>query len=546
MRLEQLPFRSWRSLWRGAIVVIVMLAIWLLVSLVVAYRLTCRGRPRFDEPTPRPAWGQVEGHRIKTSDGEEIGAWFVDNRDNTPSVLLLHGNNGNRRNSLRRAEMLASQGYAVLMISLRAHGDSTGKYNDIGFGARHDVWAAVEFLKARRTNRPVIIIGNSMGSAAAIFAAGTLGHQVAGYILESPYQDLKVAVWNRTDNSLWPGLSHAAYLGLRVVGPLFVPHMDEISPLKAIIGIPDDVPVLILAGDADRHARPEEAQALYQKVATHGKLLFFRGAGHGDLFGSAPELYSTTVLEFCRQVSKRSMLGGSRSSVAPVQRLGAAIQRLVRLEPDLDRCGVIRRKLETEEPPTEFSDHHQRGAAAAERVEDDFSGLRASADDPAQDLLGHLAAMPASALLECSADVWHIPGISFLADGTRISPSLKVKRLGSLTKCVATGEFPGAMDPKRIVLNHPASQRKSQLVTKQDLELGGKLVADRQPERAAWLEDTHDLTAPGQAPVKVGLGVASVVVDIVIIADVKGRVGENQVDCPGFDPGKEFLTVTGI
>jgi uncharacterized protein len=257
MRLEQLPFRSWRSLWRGAIVVIVMLAIWLLVSLVVAYRLTCRGRPRFDEPTPRPAWGRVEGHRIKTSDGEEIGAWFVDNRDNTPSVLLLHGNNGNRRNSLRRAEMLASQGYAVLMISLRAHGDSTGKYNDIGFGARHDVWAAVEFLKARRTNRPVIIIGNSMGSAAAIFAAGTLGHQVAGYILESPYQDLKVAVWNRTDNSLWPGLSHAAYLGLRVVGPLFVPHMDEISPLKAIIGIPDDVPVLILAGATPALKRPK-------------------------------------------------------------------------------------------------------------------------------------------------------------------------------------------------------------------------------------------------------------------------------------------------
>ena len=112
-------------------------------------------------------------------------------------------------------------------------------------------------------------------------------------------------MWNRTDNpTLWPGLSHAAYLGLRVVGPLFVPHLDEISPLKAITGIPDDVPVLILSGSTDRLARPEEAQALYCKVATHGRLVHFPGAGHGNLYGSAPALYSRTVLEFCRQVSK--------------------------------------------------------------------------------------------------------------------------------------------------------------------------------------------------------------------------------------------------
>jgi len=32
------------------------------------------------------------------------------------------------------------------MISLRAHGDSTGDFNDVGYSARHDVVVAVEFL----------------------------------------------------------------------------------------------------------------------------------------------------------------------------------------------------------------------------------------------------------------------------------------------------------------------------------------------------------------------------------------------------------------
>ena len=43
-------------------------------------------------------------------------------------------------------QFLASHGYAALMVTLRAHGDSTGEYNDIGWGARADVWAAVDFL----------------------------------------------------------------------------------------------------------------------------------------------------------------------------------------------------------------------------------------------------------------------------------------------------------------------------------------------------------------------------------------------------------------
>ena len=166
------------------------------------------------------------------------------------------------------------------------------------------------FLSNTGLARPVIVSGNSLGSAAAIFAAGELGHRVHGYILESPYQDLKVAVWNRTDVNLPPVLSHAAYTGLRVVAPLFLPHLDQISPLKAIRGIPQDVPVLIMAGDADRLARPAEAQAIFREVATHSKLVLFPGAGHGDLFGSDRDLYTRTVLESSIVVGFRTIALG--------------------------------------------------------------------------------------------------------------------------------------------------------------------------------------------------------------------------------------------
>jgi uncharacterized protein len=92
---------------------------------------------------------------------------------------------------------------------------------------------------------------------------------------------------------------------LKSVSPLFLPHLDEISPLRAIAGIPGDVPVLILAGEADPLARPEEARALHRRIATHSRLVLVPDARHGDLCAAAPELYSRTVLEFCRAVRSR-------------------------------------------------------------------------------------------------------------------------------------------------------------------------------------------------------------------------------------------------
>ena len=260
MRLPVIRLReiSRRRLVRRLVVTwAIVLVVWLAISSLVAYKLTHRLSARADEVAPTPAWAKIESHRLTTKDGEDIGAWFIDSPDDAASVLVIHGHKGQRGNSLSRAELFASRGMAVLMITLRAHGDSTGEFDDVGFGARHDVVAGVRFLESRRPGRPVIVVGSSMGAAAAVFAARELGNRVGGYILESPYQDLRTAVWNRVEVALPPVLDLAAYAGLNLVAPVFLPHIDEISPLKAIAGIPDDVPVLILAGSGDHLARPK-------------------------------------------------------------------------------------------------------------------------------------------------------------------------------------------------------------------------------------------------------------------------------------------------
>ncbi len=297
---------TWRRLKLGLLALGVLLTLWLLASLAVAYRLTRRSQPQFPEPVPVTDWGKFEPHRLKTSDGQEIGAWLVVGSGDAPSVFLIHGIGASRSACLSRAKMLVTQGCWVLMISLRAHGDSTGEFNDMGFSARHDVVAAVELLERQRPGKPIVVHGLSMGGAAAVFASTELAHRVQGYILESPYRNLNVAVRHRTENALPPLLDRLAYLGLLVVSPLVLPDLEKTSPVEAISGVPPDVPVLILAGGEDPVARPDEAHAIFDRVRSHGRLVLFEHAGHMNFPETYPDLYQRSVLGFLREIKQET------------------------------------------------------------------------------------------------------------------------------------------------------------------------------------------------------------------------------------------------
>jgi uncharacterized protein len=274
--------------------------LWLLVSLLFVWKLTRRPHTPFAEPAPNLAWGSFEEHRLHTADGVTLGAWLLRGPPDGPSVLVLHGNRGCRRDGLPAAEFYAERGCSVLLVSLRAHGDSSGAVNDFGYSARRDVVGAVSFLERERPGRPIIVNGTSMGAAAAIFAAGDLGERVHGYVLESPYCDLHRAVRNRTSLYLPPVLDRIAYAGVVLVGPLVLPDADRISPLDHVGNIPPSVPVLFLSGTKDGRATPAEAEELCGRIAGHGRLALFEGAGHGCLIRDDPQRYQEVVTELLR------------------------------------------------------------------------------------------------------------------------------------------------------------------------------------------------------------------------------------------------------
>ena len=68
------------------------------------------------------------------------------------------------------------------------------------------------------------------------------------------------------------------------------------------------------------------------------------------------------------------------------------------------------------------------------------------------------------------------------------------------------------------------------LLLEHDLQLGRIFVADGQPEGAVGLEHADHFGGPLAAPVQVVIAFELVVVDVVVVADVEGRIGKGQID----------------
>lgn len=309
---QKKPRRRRRWLKRLLVLAVLGVVLWLGSSYAVAYRLTRRPHPLAPEPVPALPWAaDVRAFRLATTDHQDLGAWFVPgpaDRPDRPAVLLLHGNGARRGACVAEAELLHDAGSPVLMVTHRAHGDSTGDVNDIGFSARRDVVAAVEWLEQNQPGRPVVLWGQSLGAAAGLFAVEELGSRVRGYVLECPYRDLRTAVRNRLDNHLPPVLDRVADAGLSLMAPLVLPDIDRISPLEASANVPPGTPVLILAGGNDTRARPDEARAIAERIGPRADFVLIEKGGHLELLKADPERCRRAVLDLLERCQSR---GGS-------------------------------------------------------------------------------------------------------------------------------------------------------------------------------------------------------------------------------------------
>jgi alpha-beta hydrolase superfamily lysophospholipase len=299
----------------AVMLLLVTFGTWMLSGAVAGWALSRRPRPLFEEPVPRALSGAL-AERLQTSDGERLGAWFLAPSAGNPTVILLHGIADSRSGSIGVMRSLRQKGFGTLAVSQRAHGDSSGDTCDVGWSGRNDVIAAVSFVEQHAPGSPIVVFGVSMGAAASIFAAKALDHRVAGYILESPYADLDVAVRIRIEPMVSKPFDWFALNALRVWAPFFVhERLSTISPANHLADIPADIPVLVLAGGADSLAPLEDIEAMVKTSGSHVRLSVFPEAEHVQLASRYPDRYGVELETFLQSVSNGSGPGPGNGPV---------------------------------------------------------------------------------------------------------------------------------------------------------------------------------------------------------------------------------------
>jgi alpha-beta hydrolase superfamily lysophospholipase len=243
---------------------------------------------------PPPLDLSAEPVTLESAPGETISGWFARGSPGSGAVLLLHGVRSDRRQMLARARFLHNAGYAVLLIDLPAHGESSGAHITFGFREAEGVRASLQFLNKTLPNEKTAVIGVSLGAASIVLADVT--PVPSAVVLESMYPTIDEAVADRLrlrfgspGAALAPLLVSQLPIRLGITSSQLRP-IDHVSSLHA--------PVLVASGTEDLHTTVAESKRIFEAAVQPKDLWLVEGAGHVDLYHFSPTAYESKVFGF--------------------------------------------------------------------------------------------------------------------------------------------------------------------------------------------------------------------------------------------------------
>jgi pimeloyl-ACP methyl ester carboxylesterase len=226
----------------------------------------------FPDPSAVPPAGDViDGARdvtLRTSDGLELGAWFIPARsasDTQLAVLVAPGNGGNRSGRAGLANELSRRGLAVLLMDYRGYGGNPGSPTEDGL-AKDALAAARALGDLGYPAAQTIYFGESLGSA--VVAALQARRPPAGVALRSPFPELADV-----------GAHHYPWLPVRL---LLKDRFRTVEHLSR-----SEVPVTVIYGDRDSVVPPEQSARVADEATDLVERVVLRGADHNDrvMFG---------------------------------------------------------------------------------------------------------------------------------------------------------------------------------------------------------------------------------------------------------------------
>jgi pimeloyl-ACP methyl ester carboxylesterase len=239
----------------------------------------------------------------------KLAAWTVEARtpETRGTVILLHGIRMDRRFLSPLAAVLSEAGYRTLLLDLRGHGASTGRYLTYGRDEARDVSQVLDAFEADGTALgPVAVFGFSYGAVVALEVLAR-DPRVLTAIAVSPFASLREVVRDYQANYLPPPLSWLpdAWFQAALDDAARISNFDPdpAGPERAISR--GSAPVLLLHGDADRQVQLRHSQRLQGIAGARARLVIVRGGTHEGMLGQ-PSVRAETLAWLGAQLTESS------------------------------------------------------------------------------------------------------------------------------------------------------------------------------------------------------------------------------------------------
>jgi pimeloyl-ACP methyl ester carboxylesterase len=213
--------------------------------------------------TPASVGLEYETVEVLSTDGIRLRSWWVPSQDSSKAAVLVPGWGGYKfeEHLLQTLPVYHDAGYSLLVLDLRAQGESDGKRRTLGYREVRDVRGALAWLRRQGyALDQVVLHGWSMGGATVLRAAPGTG--VAAVVEEAAYGDLPLLL-----RSMLPEFVRFGRLlepAILLVGKLFpdFEYHDVVPKREAALLSAEGVPLFIIHSADDEVVPYEQARIL--------------------------------------------------------------------------------------------------------------------------------------------------------------------------------------------------------------------------------------------------------------------------------------------
>ena len=244
---------------------------------------------------------------FKTKDGLSLSAYFISRNKVKANLLLCHAYRGTKESMSHFIDMFSE--FNILLFDFRAHGKSHGRLITFGCHEYKDVIAAAEFLSnnsagsnnAFKKRLPLIILGCSMGGAAAIKALEIEPNLCDALVTDSSFSSLSDVIYNAF--SAVVGLPCYPFVPVLCKILNFVAKCDvnQMLPIKSVKKI--NKPIFYIHSCVDRIVDPNDSILMYaNSLNKKAKLWIAPECKHPSISKKYFDLYKKKVYKFLKKI----------------------------------------------------------------------------------------------------------------------------------------------------------------------------------------------------------------------------------------------------